>query len=230
MNRKAKDSRELAAAAERAIAASSRTSPTPPGPTDSAGEIREASDPALVEAINQVFALFRLNYHNQYYAAFSEAEQLRQIKKLWLESLREYPPALILQGARRAIEHSEYLPTLKRMRECCDASYEALDLPALDAAYCEACTCTMPAEMHRWSHPVVYWAGRDCGWQFLASTNSTTALPRFTDAYRARCSALLRGEPLDAVPQPESPQLEAKALSPAEALRQLQRLRQDTGI
>ncbi|NCF19406.1 MAG: hypothetical protein GWP63_14275, partial [Haliea sp.] len=57
-----------------------------------------------------MFALFRLNYHNQYYAAFPDAEQLKQIKKLWLESLADYPVEQILKGAKHAIEHSEYLP------------------------------------------------------------------------------------------------------------------------
>ena len=72
-----------------------------------------------VEAINQVFALFRLNYHNQYYAAYPDAEQVKQIKKLWLESLTKYPVAVILQGAKQAIEHSDYLPTLSRMHQFC---------------------------------------------------------------------------------------------------------------
>jgi hypothetical protein len=111
----------------RGIAASSTTSRTPPGPTEATAP---ADGPAtLVEAINQVFALFRLNYHNQYYAAFSDAEQLRQIKKLWLESLRDYPPAQVLQGARLAIESSEYLPTLHRMRSCCEESLPASACP-----------------------------------------------------------------------------------------------------
>ena len=92
------DSRELIQQVAQGIEASKTTSPTPPGQT----EHRQGPTEAHIEAINQVFALFRLNFHNQYYAAFAEAEQLRQIKKLWLESLRDYPPALLLLGARLA--------------------------------------------------------------------------------------------------------------------------------
>ena len=62
---------------------SATTSPTPAGPT----EAREPPDSQLVEALNQVFALFRLNYHNQYYAAWSDAEQVKQVKRLWLEAV-----------------------------------------------------------------------------------------------------------------------------------------------
>src|SRR5210317_1333911 len=99
------DSRELIQQVAQGIEASRTTSPTPPGQTD-----QRRTTEAHVEAINQVFALFRLNYHNQYYAAFPDAEQLKQIKKLWLESLADYSVEQILKDARHAIEHSEYLP------------------------------------------------------------------------------------------------------------------------
>ena len=224
-----KNSGDLATEVARGIEVSSRTSPTPPGQSEVQGN-REPPDPSLVEAINQVFALFRLNYHNQYYAAFSDAEQLRQIKKLWLESLRDYPPALLLHGARLAIENSEYLPTLNRMRQCCDDSYDAVGLPALDSAYREACNSAAPQEAHPWSHPAVYWAGRDCGWQFLAGASEKAGKPRFTEAYRARCAALLGGGSLPDIPAPETPTLESKALPPEAALQQLRRLREDSGI
>ena len=91
------DSRDLIQRVARGIEASKTTSPTPPGQTD-----RKPQAPAsdYIDAINQVFALFRLNYHNQYYAAFPDAEQLKQIKKLWLESLANYPVEQILRGAK----------------------------------------------------------------------------------------------------------------------------------
>ena len=64
------DAAKLAQDIVRRTEVSATTSPTPAGPTDPA----EPPDSQLVEAINQVFALFRLNYHNQYYAAWSDAE------------------------------------------------------------------------------------------------------------------------------------------------------------
>jgi hypothetical protein len=183
-----------------------------------------------VEAINQVFALFRLNYHNQFYSAYSDAEQLRQIKKLWLESLRPYPPAMILQGARQAIESSDYLPTLNRMRRCCDDSLPALGLPSAREAYLEASSAPEPPESRSWSHPATYWAGRDCGWRFLASTAERESRPRFETAYRERCAAALGGIPLPPVPDPKVPALTAKALDTGAALEALRRLREEHGV
>ena len=133
------DSRELIQQVAREIEASGTTSPTPPGQT----EAHRETGTAHVEAINQVFALFRLNYHNQYYAAYPDAEQLSQIKKLWLESLKDYPVEQILRGARHAIAHSEYLPTLNRMLECCQQGLADIGLPTAHDAYLEACNSSI---------------------------------------------------------------------------------------
>lgn len=215
---------ELAQRVAQEIAASSTTSPTPPGQTE------RHRDPALVEAINQVFALFRLNYHNQYYAAFSEAEQLRQIKKLWLESLGDLPPPQILQGAKQAIETSEYLPTLHRMRECCENSLVDLGFPAPRAAYLEASNAGSPQELKRWSHPVVYWCGRDVGWRTLAESTEAQSWPVFKRCYQERCAAVLRGTPVEPVPAPASDRLPSKALEPDAAREQIARLRANNDL
>ncbi|WOJ93154.1 replication protein P [Congregibacter variabilis] len=220
------DSGELAQRVEREIAASRATSPIPPGQSDSRGK----PDPALVEAINQVFALFRLNYHNQYYAAFSDAEQLRQIKKLWLDSLKDVPPAQILQGAKLAIENSEYLPTLNRMHKCCEESLPALGLPAARAAYLEACNAGSPPELKHWSHPAVYWAGRDCGWQQLATAPEPQSWPLFNRHYQSRCATLLMGDEIPPIPEPPKNRLISKALEGDAALEQIQRLKADNDL
>jgi hypothetical protein len=214
------DSRELVQRVAQEIAASSKTSPTPPGQTDAG---RRLSTEAHVEALNQVFALFRLNYHNQYYAAFPDAEQLRQIKKLWLESLSDYPVEHILRGARHAIEHSEYLPTLNRMLECCQQGMADLGLPTAHDAFVEACRAPSPKSAQRWSHPAVYLAGRDSDWFFLANNTERTSWPVFKEHYDRYCSRVMRGESLE-IPAPEV--LEQIPTAPLSAEEQLSRLRE----
>ena len=135
------NSKNLIQQVARGIEASKKTSATAAGPTEG---IRTPPTEEQIDTINQVFALFRLNYHNQYYAAYPDAEQLKQIKKLWLEALVDYPVEQILKGAKHAIEHSEYLPTLNRMIECCQDSLSAYGLPDARSAYREACTANSP--------------------------------------------------------------------------------------
>ncbi|MEM6773652.1 MAG: replication protein P [Pseudomonadota bacterium] len=197
---------------------------------DAAPAVNAKTDPALVEAINQVFALFRINYHNQYYAAFSDAEQLRQIKKLWLDSLRDYPSAQILQGARLAIDDSEYLPTLHRMRSCCEESLPALGLPASRAAYEEAANAGSPPEASHWSHPLVYWAGRDCGFQRLATLTEKESGPLFREHYQRRCRAFLDSGHCEPVPPVPARRLAAQPLDPEGAVARLRRLRAENQL
>jgi hypothetical protein len=177
-----------------------------------------------------VFALFRLNYHNQYYAAFPDAEQLKQIKKLWLESLRHYPVEQILRGARHAIEHSEYLPTLHRMHECCQQGLAELGLPAPRDAYLEACQAPSPRAAYHWSHPAVYLAGRDSDWFFLANNPERLTWPVFERHYRDYCARALRGEPLEVPRGPALEKHDARPLPPEEQLAHLKKLREETGL
>jgi hypothetical protein len=221
------DSKELVQRVAREIAASNKTSPTPRGQTEAN---RKLATEAHVDALNQIFALFRLNYHNQYYAAFPDAEQLRQIKKLWLESLSDYPVEHILKGAKHAIENSEYLPTLNRMLECCQQGLTDLGLPGAHQAYVEACRADSPKLAQAWSHPAVYLAGRDSDWFFLANSTERVSWPVFKTHYERYCMRVLRGESLQ-IPQP--PALEKKPEKPLardEQLARLKELREQTGL
>ena len=183
-----------------------------------------------VEAINQVFALFRLNYHNQYYAAFPDAEQLKQIKKLWLEALAEFPPEQVLRGAKHAIENSEYLPTLNRMLDSCRAGAGELGLPSAHDAFVEACQAGSPKSAQAWSHPAVYLAGRDSDWFFLANNAERETWPVFRDHYQRYVSAALSGANLE-IPEPAALERDApQPLSPEQQLSELKKLREETGL
>jgi len=219
--------KDLVERAIRDLEASPRTSRTGAGPTE------HRRDPALVDAINQVFALFRLNYHNQYYSAYHDAEQLSQIKRLWLDSLAGHSAETILLGARRCIETSEYLPTLHRMLDCCrEAKLHAQSLPDAHAAYREACLAPEPKHAQRWSHPAVFHAGRAAGWFFLASSTEAKAFPVFEKHYRAVCERVVAGETLE-LPAPAPQETPAAALAaPAddEQRERLAKLLEQTGL
>jgi hypothetical protein len=217
--------KQLAERALRDLEASPKTSRTAAGPTEA------PRSEALVDAINQVFALFRLNYHNQYYKAYEDAAQLNQIKKLWLESLAELGVETLLLGARRCIETSEYLPTLHRMLECCrDARLLALGLPDAHSAYREACLAREPKQAQRWSHPAVYHAGRETGWFLLGSATEAKAFPVFERHYRAICERIASGDMLELPPPDTHTNAESAPLDATEQHARLARLREETGI
>jgi len=208
--------------------ASAMTSPTPAGPTEQ--EKSPGPDTQLVEALNQVFALFRLNYHNQYYAAWSDAEQVKQVKRLWLEALDKYPTVVILRAAQHAIEHSEYLPTLNRMIEACHDCLSDLGLPAPYDAYREACLAPSPKVDVAWRHPAVYLAGRDSDWFFLANETESKTWPVFRAHYERWVSRAARGETLQGPERVAIAPPETATPSADEQMTHLARLRKEIGL
>lgn len=221
------DSKDLIKQAAREIEALSKTSQIPAGQNNAS--LKEATE-GHIDALNQVFALFRLNYHNQYYAAYPDNSQVNQIKKLWLESLADYPVEQILRGAKHAIENSEYLPTLHRMHDCCQHGLSEFGLPTAHDAYVEACNAPSPKSAQAWSHPAVYLAGRDSDWFFLGNNIERTTWPVYREHYQQYCARVMRGETLD-IPAPaaleKSP---SETLSKDEQLANLHKLRQETSL
>jgi len=160
------------------------------------GDLPEDELKARKEAINQVFSLFRINYHNQFHAAFGDEQLLGQAKRLWLEGLIRFDIDTILRGARRVLETSDYLPTLNKMIRCCEGDPSQHGLLDFYAAYQEACSAPSPKLEVQWSHPAVYLAGKEAGWFMLSSSIEKTALPIFKQCYQKYCEQVLAGAKL----------------------------------
>lgn len=206
---------------------SSKTSTTAAGRSEKSS--KAPVDDSLIDVINQVFTLFRINYHNQYYAAFNEPSQLNQAKRLWLESLSGFSQASILTGAKSLIEKSEYLPSLARMIEACHAAFSDLGLPSARDAYLEACNARTPRSAQPWSHPAVYFAGRDSNWFFLENHSERETWPVFEQHYRKWCQRALAGEKL-VIEAPAAIEKQETDMSQTERLQALKTLRENTGI
>ncbi len=162
-----------------------------------------------------MFALLRINYHNQYYKAYSDTQVLNQIKRLWLESLSRFEPEVLLRGAKRVIENSEFLPTLHTMIQHCE-SESSEGLPDAHSAYVEACNAPSPKASAKWSHPAVYYAGRDSDWFFLAGNNENVAFKVFQRHYQKYCEQVIAGETLLSPDTPALPETIETPLSSEE--------------
>ncbi|MDO3387366.1 hypothetical protein QWI17_16110 [Gilvimarinus sp. SDUM040013] len=220
------NSNHLLEQAQREIEALSKTSQTAAGQAEPAAKATDGH----IDALNEVFALFRINYHNQYYKAYSDSTVLAQIKKLWLESLVRFEPETIRRGAREVIETSDYLPTLHRMIAACQGSLSKHGLKEPHAAYIEACHAPSPKAAHRWSHPAVYYAGKASDWYFLASSSERAAYPVFAQHYKRLCEQVINGIRL---PQPNAPALPENIetpLSREENQRRLEALRSELDL
>ncbi len=149
--------------------------------------------------------------------------------KLWLDSLARFSPESVLRGAKRVIENSEFLPTLRTMIQYCEQ--ESHDgLPDAHSAYLEACRAPSPKSEYRWSHPAVYHAGLASDWFFLANNTEKTAYPIFESRYRQICERVIGGETLALPAAKALPETLETPLSKQDNLSRLQGLRDDLGL
>lgn|SRR5690606_12779246 len=186
--------------------------------------------PEHIDAINQIFTELELAYHNQFRRAFPDATQLGMAKQLWLHSLCDLSPARLRAGVRRALKDSEFLPSLHTLRRYSDPSPQELGLPDAHAAYVEACRAPTPKRGQKWSHVVVYRAGMESDWFFLANTPESIAFPVFKRNYQLLIERLLNGDNLD-VPLPKAlPEEIGTPLTREENQQRLRQLREQLGI
>jgi hypothetical protein len=203
------------------IATSSTRSPTEAGHPETS-----AQSPELIDAINQVFALFQINYHNQYFSAFGDNTKSENLaKNLWLNKLSPFGPDTICAAAEKIIADNDYLPTLHKMLEACRHVGMPKGLPSVRNAYLEACNQPSPKAAQNWSHAAVYLAGRDCGWHMLANEVERKVFPLFSDCYRNYCDLVLSGEELVVESPKELPETTAKKASREQNLQQLSKLK-----
>jgi hypothetical protein len=181
--------------------------------------------PELIDAINQVFALFQINYHNQYFSAFGDNTKSENLaKNLWLNKLSQFSAETICGAAEKIIADNDYLPTLHKMLEACRQVGMPKGLLSPRNAYIEACNKPSPKSSQDWSHAAVYLAGRDCGWHMLGNEIERKAFPLFNECYRQYCDRALSGEELAIDPPKELPETAGKKASRAENLKQLKKL------
>lgn len=176
-----------------------------------AGQTSADQKRALVDAINQSFALFKRNYHNQFFKAYSNEEDVIAVKRLWLDALTPYAPQVVASATHAIVKSSEFLPTLKTMLDHCERAANR-KLPDPHAAYAEACCAASPKQEQVWSHPAVYHAGRQIGWHFLQSNPEHVAFPVFKERYLNLCAQVREGKQLEL---PELKRIEEQTAEPA---------------
>ena len=199
---------------------------------ESASQLEEplVFTPDHIDAINQMFTEFELAYHNQYHKAFPSIESLHLAKQLWLKNLASFTPKRIVQAARKVITESEYLPTLHSILKYCEPKLADYGLPDARHAYYEACRATSPKTEYKWSHPAVYFAGKETDWFFIASSPEVKAFPVFQRNYAIICERVMNGEELFIEIPKALPEEISHPLSSAENKQRLKKLRKDIGI
>ncbi len=153
-------------------------------------------------------------------------EKLQYAKRLWLSHLQHLSAEQIIAAAHKAIKESEYLPTIRGLLKFCDSEYDMYGLPDVRAAYIEACMASSaPQDRANWSHPAVYYAGRESDWFFLANNPEKQTYPVFEHNYQLLCQRVRKGEELSLPTQKALPEKIVQPLSQQEQLERLEAIK-----
>ena len=126
----------------------------------------------FIECIDSLFLKLELAYHYQFYKVFGTDDRLNEGKKLWATSLKSFSTETILEGIESVVGSQSYLPTLTDLIKACSEINNQDGFPSVEEAYIEARKSFSPRAEYPWSHPIVYFAGKKIGWNFLDERDS----------------------------------------------------------
>ncbi|WP_426417328.1 replication protein P [Aestuariirhabdus sp. LZHN29] len=169
------------------------------GATDLERKLTPQQKQELSQAVNVLFTLLEDAFPTKFKHAFRSAEDRQRAQRVWMSSLKVFPPQLIVEVAREAIKTSKYFPDLGEIYRLCRAAYTRHGLKEPLQAYYEACNAPQQSLSHSWSHIAVYLAARDTGWPTLRGEEQRTAFPLYEQNYELWCNRVLEGEDLQAM-------------------------------
>ena len=173
----------------------------------------------FIEAIDNLFLKLELSYHYQFYKVFGTDQRLTEAKKLWAESLKKYPAECINAAIETVIQSNDYLPTLTEVLKACSGSTGAINIHSPQEAFIEAQKSSSPRQRYPWTHPIIYWAGREVGWELINSPNNTNTFHVFSKTYLRLMQEMKRGKKFDLTPEETSDAMESIDIKLLEKLR-----------
>ena len=137
-----------------------------------------------IESIDALFLKLELAYHYQFYKVFgSSDDKLNEGKKLWASSLKRYDIETINKASEEIIHTQPYFPTLTDIVKLCEELKKSTSLPTAEEAFIEARKSFSPRKKYNWSHPIIYFAGKRTGWNFLNEKDGRDIFYEFKKNY-----------------------------------------------
>tara|TARA_B100000927_G_scaffold191180_1_gene154174 strand:+ start:212 stop:790 length:579 start_codon:yes stop_codon:yes gene_type:complete len=174
---------------------------------------------SFIEAIDNLFLKLELSYHYQFYKVFGTDDKLTEAKKVWAESLKKYPSECIDSAVEIVIQSNDYLPTLTEIIKACSGSMGSINIPNPQEAFIEAQKSSSPRNRFPWTHPIIYWAGKEIGWELINSPNNTNTFQAFSKTYMRLVKELKAGKKFEIVSKEDKEIIEPLDVKLFESLR-----------
>ena len=182
-------------------------------------KISNSDRKSFIKAIDDLFLKLELSYHYQFYKVFGTDHRLTEAKKLWAESLKKYPTESINAAVETVIQSNDYLPTLTEILKACSGSMGEINIPSPQEAFIEAQKSSAPRQEFSWTHPIIYWTGKEIGWELINSPNNANTFQAFSKTYMRLAKEMRAGKKFDLAPTETSDAIEPIDVELLERLR-----------
>ena len=140
---------------------------------------------ALIKQLTLLFTQFNSMYQGR----------LKDISDAYWRVLenKKVTPTMFKQGLLR-LEQQKFFPNPAQFAELCRVDPNDLGLPDPDRAYKEACELSADPRPQRFSHDIVYLAGKATGWFELRHTEAKYLKKTFLRNYEIYTGLIIAGE------------------------------------
>ena len=94
-----------------------------------------------------------------------------------------------------------------------------INIPTPQEAFIEAQKSSSPRQSFPWTHPIIYWAGKEVGWELVNSQNNSNTFQAFSKAYIRMVKEMKAGKEFKIAPIEQSDAFEPVDIKLLEKLR-----------
>jgi len=140
-------------------------------------------------------------YGHKFKSTFETEDEIRIAKREWALSLGSFNETELVKAVNHCKETLSWMPTISEFLQILQKYTSDLGVPDLRSAYQEACMHAEHPVAHSWSHPLVYWCGRQVGWFELRNLTEAETFGQFEYHYHLNMRKVRAGDSID-IPNP----------------------------
>ena len=137
----------------------------------------------LIVFVNELFENFELAYHFNFSKVYDSQNKIDLAKRLWAKTLKNFNKFQLQMAMKNVFLNNEYLPTLNEFVKLSSQQALSEEIPSVLHAFDEASKSYDPHVSFKWTHPIIYFAGKKVGWNNFHDQQKTLVMHNFKNYY-----------------------------------------------
>lgn len=148
----------------------------------------------LIVFVNELFENFELAYHFNFSKVYDSQNKIDLAKRLWAKTLKNFNKFQLQMAMKDVFLNNEYLPTLNEFVKLSSQQALSEEIPSVLHAFDEARKSYDPHVSFKWTHPIIYFAGKKVGWNNFHDQQKTLVMHKFRNYYLEYAEQAMNGK------------------------------------